>query len=827
MPIYTARMDTTLAINTTIELDLKVTGQNIPANKTNFSYSLKIKKNNNYNDNFKGNASMWLNVGGNQILDGATSSWTIHGADHGNAASTSYTLKTGTFSVTHNSDGTKTANVSVLVDPNVSNAGGSWGTREQMRIEQSMVLTKINRSVSFTMSPSSTITLGNTLTVNISGIASSNYHQAYLYVGGKTHTIGTRTGNGSISGRIPSDLVTSATAKTLSGSVRVFSYTSLSNLTSIGSPTKAINVYVPANAPIAPTVTGSTITGTGLNSGFMGANQHVSGKSVLKATVQGASAQSGSSINLYEVRIVASGTNTTIMSGTSTTSTVSLGTVPQVTPAAGQVADVITRVRDNRGIWSSQKKQSSAIRLHRYSTPSGSGTTKRSGTKAIVDISWSVTSIKEGGSTEKNSAKIYIDTKTRSSTAWSNKYANTSAALSGTYKATLTGYSTTASYDVRLRVVDALGTTTVNLNSLGTESVPLDVTQRGIGVGKIHSGGGANLQVGSGGIDTEGKIRENGTIVSEGRHLNYKTFTVGGNANSYYPVIISPQSQFGFHRYSISRAYNAPAPNTWNTSTHRGGLTLDFEWSGDTNWGGNDKAVRVIEWNETYTTMVGGLKLARSGGLIVWLRGGGAQYRFRSERGQYAAIEVKLSGFTDASGETFPVRTSPVASEINNRYPVRANATLYDNGNKVWHTGNDGSGSGLDADLLDGKHASTIINEAINGVKTGGATTGAVSGRGRWFQSGDLLICTQVAFINTYFSAYSLTGSWTYPKAFAEAPFVQVAGGHNGMADSLYRMNGELSAYNVTSTGTSVHLSGGTFVSGNSKRVYMLAIGRP
>lgn len=510
MPIYTARMDTALAINTTIELNLQVTGQNVSLNQTNFKYTLKIKKNNNYNDNFKGNASIWLNVGKNQILDGATSSWTIHGADHGNAASTSYTLKTGTFSVTHNSDGTKTANVSVLVDPNVSNAGGSWGTREQMRIEQSMVLTKINRNVSFTMSPSSTITLGNTLTVNVSGIASSNYHQAYLYVDGKSHLIGTRSGNGSISGRIPSDLVTSATAKTLSGSVRVFSYTSLSNLTSIGSPTKAINVYIPANAPVPPTVTGSTITGTGLNSGFMGANQHVSGKSVLKATVQGASAQSGSSINLYEVRVVLSGTNTTIMSGTSTTSTVSLGTVPQVTPAAGQVADVITRVRDNRGIWSSEKKQSSALRLHRYSTPSGSGTTKRSGTSAIVNISWSVTSVKEGGKTERNSAKIYIDTKTRSSSSWSNKYANTSASLSGTYKATLTGYSTTTSYDVRLRVVDALGTTTVNLNSLGTESVPLDVTQRGIGVGKIHSGSGANLQVGAGGIDSEGSIKVNG-----------------------------------------------------------------------------------------------------------------------------------------------------------------------------------------------------------------------------------------------------------------------------------------------------------------------------
>ena len=542
MPIYTARMDTTLAINTTIELDLKVTGQNIAANKTNFSYSLKIKKNNNYNDNFKGNASMWLNVGGNQILDGATSSWTIHGADHGQAASTSYTLKTGTFSVTHNSDGTKTANVSVLVDPNVSNAGGSWGTREQMRIEQSMVLTKINRSVSFTVSPSSTITLGNTLTVNVSGIASSNYHQAYLYVDGKSHLIGTRSGNGSISGRIPSDLVTSATAKTLSGSVRVFSYTSLSDLTSIGSPTKAINVYVPANAPIAPSVTQSVISASGVPSGFMGANQHVSGKSVLTASVQGASAQSGASITLYEVKVVLTGTSTAIMSGTSTSSTVSLGTVPQVTPAAGQVVDVLTRVQDNRGLWSTQKRQSSLMRFHRYTAPSGSGTTRREGTKAIINVSWSVMSIKEGGSTEKNTAKVYIDTKARTSSSWSNKYANTSAGFSGTHKATLTGYSKTVSYDVRLRVVDALGTTTILLNSLGTESVPLDASRNGIGIGTMHSGGGAHLQVGEMGIDSAGPITIAGKSIGLVNQRNNQSLQYWVGTKAQYDAIATKSS---------------------------------------------------------------------------------------------------------------------------------------------------------------------------------------------------------------------------------------------------------------------------------------------
>ena len=31
------------------------------------------------------------------------------------------------------------------------------------------------------------------------------------------------------------------------------------------------------------------------------------------------------------------------------------------------------------------------------------------------------------------------------------------------------------------------------------------------------------------------------------------------------------------------------------------------------------------------------------------------------------------------------------------------------NGNKVWNAGNDGSGSGLDADTLDGEHASSFV----------------------------------------------------------------------------------------------------------------------
>lgn len=53
------------------------------------------------------------------------------------------------------------------------------------------------------------------------------------------------------------------------------------------------------------------------------------------------------------------------------------------------------------------------------------------------------------------------------------------------------------------------------------------------------------------------------------------------------------------------------------------------------------------------------------------------------------------------------------------------------NGNKVWNAGNDGSGSGLDADTLDGYHANgllTALSNSNNGISiTVGGTTKSIS----------------------------------------------------------------------------------------------------
>lgn len=48
-------------------------------------------------------------------------------------------------------------------------------------------------------------------------------------------------------------------------------------------------------------------------------------------------------------------------------------------------------------------------------------------------------------------------------------------------------------------------------------------------------------------------------------------------------------------------------------------------------------------------------------------------------------------------------------------------------GNTVWHAGNDGSGSGLDADLLDGKHASDFAKANLSDLPTYRTTAGYVT----------------------------------------------------------------------------------------------------
>jgi hypothetical protein len=173
-------------------------------------------------------------------------------------------------------------------------------------------------------------------------------------------------------------------------------------------------------------------------------------------------------------------------------------------------------------------------------------------------------------------------------------------------------------------------------------------------------------------------------------------FYVYGDANTYYPVVISLGGQFGMNRYSITRGYADPAP--WDpigTGSHRGGLTLTFDCSSDIAWGGNDKSWRIIQFSEQYTNMVAGMALPVTDGIIVWLRGGGsggAYYTLQGPNGINHSATPYYGTYTAANGATYAVRTNlaNVDSEIRAKWPIRGygDGDMYVSNNIVLNAGN-------------------------------------------------------------------------------------------------------------------------------------------
>ena len=158
---------------------------------------------------------------------------------------------------------------------------------------------------------------------------------------------------------------------------------------------------------------------------------------------------------------------------------------------------------------------------------------------------------------------------------------------------------------------------------------------------------------------------------------NCVTFTVEGDANTYYPVVITNTSDYyPMQLVNISRAYHETAPDTWNTSTHRGGLTLTLLWNGSRYWDGNTSgaACYCVYKNETYSSMVGGLGNS-TGGKVVWLRGGGAVYHIHSMNGTSTTVTVYTSTYTDSASQSYAPKTSPEGITV--RWPGYAGGADY------------------------------------------------------------------------------------------------------------------------------------------------------
>ena len=177
---------------------------------------------------------------------------------------------------------------------------------------------------------------------------------------------------------------------------------------------------------------------------------------------------------------------------------------------------------------------------------------------------------------------------------------------------------------------------------------------------------------------------------------NHVTVTVGGDAATYYPVVISSVADYyPMQLVNISRGYSETAPASWNTATHKGGLTLTLLWNGSRYWDGNSAggACYCVYKNESYSTMVGGLGNSTAG-KVVWLRGGGAVYHVHAMNGTSVTATVYTSTYTDSASQSFAPKTS--ASGVSVRWPGYAEGADY-------------ATSAGNADTLDGYHASSFL----------------------------------------------------------------------------------------------------------------------
>ena len=180
-------------------------------------------------------------------------------------------------------------------------------------------------------------------------------------------------------------------------------------------------------------------------------------------------------------------------------------------------------------------------------------------------------------------------------------------------------------------------------------------------------------------------LTSNGGVVNESKYLknfgssNYVTFTVGGDANTYYPVRIhNPADYYPYSFITISRAYWETAPDTWYTSTHKGGLSMCLFWNSSCYWDGNSSGEECfcVRLNETYCNMVAGMDKIIDG-TVVWLRGGGATYHIHGIAGTSQGVTVYLESYTDHASRTFSPRTWEQRTPVSVRWPGYANGADY------------------------------------------------------------------------------------------------------------------------------------------------------
>nr|DAQ57094.1 MAG TPA: protein of unknown function DUF859 [Caudoviricetes sp.] len=418
-----------------------------------------------YTHNHQGDSTLSLNLDG-QNVHYSYPTWETSGEE--------YTLASGSSTISHNADGTKTLPISCTFNPN----NGLHGT---ITVSASLSLTTIPRSSSVSVSAG---VIGSSVTININRQSSSFKHTVRYVWAGKSGTIATNVDT-STSWTIPldfaNDIPNSASG---TGTVYVDTY---SGSTKTGTQSTTFTASVPAN--VKPTFTGvslSDLNGAAQNL-IPNGNTFIQVISNIKVAFNGAVGSYGSSITGYYAEIVGKNQSTSSNGG-------SLG----IMNYHGTIK-IRASVSDSRGRWSDTKEVS--VTVLEYFAPALSFSIARTGSTSstlTATRNAKIAPLTVAGS-QKNSMTLtfkvarlgttnfQVDTgpATGSWTSISN-LVNSQANLAGNYLANQSW--------VVIGTLEDKFTRSDFMVNVATESVVLSYDRSGVGVNKIRERGALDVK---------------------------------------------------------------------------------------------------------------------------------------------------------------------------------------------------------------------------------------------------------------------------------------------------------------------------------------------
>ena len=413
---------TSVAVTTwdTLKFSWEVTSQSVTNNTSTISWKMQL-----------------VSGSSGRIDSTALKNWsvTVNGSKYsgttqiGIANNTTKTLASGSTTIAHNSNGTKTFSYSFSQQFSITFSGESIGTKSG---SGSGTLTTIARKSSMTASNG---TLGTAQTLTVSRQDSDFTHTITYKCGSASGTVATKSSSTSISWTPPLTLASQAPSGT---NVSItFTITTYSGSTSIGSNTKTISCAIPSS--VVPTVSIAVSDPMGYSGTFGG---YVQGMSKFKVVVT-VSGSYGSTIKTCK----------TTADGKSYTST----TITTDVIANSGNLTIKTTVTDSRGRTATA---SQTVTVLAYSVPKitslsvnrcdASGKSNSSGAYLSVVFSSSITSLNS-----KNTATYSVQYKKTTATTYTTQtlsnYAGQYSVSGGVF---VFAADTASSYDVILTVSD-------------------------------------------------------------------------------------------------------------------------------------------------------------------------------------------------------------------------------------------------------------------------------------------------------------------------------------------------------------------------------------